>query len=229
MIGPAAAFAPAYARARVQFLEAAATAGTALGSHPLPGTGADGETLAIDTARDGAADAGALLILSSGRHGTDGRVGSGVQVFALHDAAWREQAHTAGVAVLYVHALDPEACSFQRPPRPAPAETAAGGSLTGRWLQILQAHGRHARRVLWLDLCTSDTPDPGINVLQALLEQACPQASVRCRALPCGPVPAHSIWTDADCAPLIVHARQALFAGVAELVAPSDNALAADV
>ena len=56
MIDAQRAFAPSYARARVQFLEAAAAAGMAIRSynHPLPGR--DGETLAMDVALDGPVD-----------------------------------------------------------------------------------------------------------------------------------------------------------------------------
>jgi hypothetical protein len=37
-----------------------------------------------------------------------------VQVAALHDAAWRAHARERGVAVLYIHALNPHGFSFQR-------------------------------------------------------------------------------------------------------------------
>ena len=50
----------------------------------------------------------ALLIVSSACHGVEGFCGSGVQVALLRDAAWREHARaTRGVAVLYIHALNP--------------------------------------------------------------------------------------------------------------------------
>jgi hypothetical protein len=114
MIGPQAAFAPSYARARVQFLEGAAAAGMAIRSHNHPLPGVDGETLAMDVALDGAADARRLLIVSSACHGVEGFCGSGVQVFATHDAEWRQHARDAGVAVLYIHALNPHGFSFQR-------------------------------------------------------------------------------------------------------------------
>jgi Protein of unknown function (DUF2817) len=101
------AFAQSYAQARVKFLEAAAIASlpTESFNHPLPGR--DGETLAMDVALDGPRDAQSLLIVSSACHGVEGFCGSGVQVFALHDSAWREKARAAGVAVLYIHALNP--------------------------------------------------------------------------------------------------------------------------
>ena len=108
------AFAPSYAQARVKFLEAAATAGTRIESfnHPLPGK--DGEPLAMDVALDGEAGSERLLIVSSACHGVEGFCGSGVQVFALHDAEWRGKARAAGVAVLYVHALNPYGFSHMR-------------------------------------------------------------------------------------------------------------------
>ena len=114
MIGIADAFAPSYARARVKFLEAAATAGAAIATHPRYLSGIDAEVLALDTALCAPKGATRLLIVSSGCHGIEGYGGSGVQVFALHDAEWREKAHAAGVAVLYLHALNPWGFSFGR-------------------------------------------------------------------------------------------------------------------
>ena len=114
MISPQAAFSPSYARARVQFLEGAAAAGMAIRSHNHPLLGRDGETLAMDVALDGPADAQRLLIVSSACHGAEGFCGSGVQVFATHDAEWRQHARDAGVAVLYIHALNPHGFSFLR-------------------------------------------------------------------------------------------------------------------
>ncbi|MGB3448946.1 MAG: M14 family metallopeptidase [Giesbergeria sp.] len=114
MIGITDAFAGSYARARVQFLEAAATAGLPIESHAHPLKGRDGEDLAMDVVRDGPPDAEKLLIVSSACHGVEGYCGSGVQVYALHDAAWREEARAHGVAVLYIHALNPYGFSHTR-------------------------------------------------------------------------------------------------------------------
>ncbi len=50
------------------------------------------KTLAMDVVRDGPVDADKLLIVSSACHGVEGYCGTGVQVFALHDAAWRAKA-----------------------------------------------------------------------------------------------------------------------------------------
>jgi hypothetical protein len=114
MINPQSAFAPSYARARVQFLEGAAAAGMAIRSHNHPLPGREGETLAMDVALEGPRDAERLLIVSSACHGVEGFCGSGIQVFATHDADWRAHARDAGVAVLYIHALNPYGFSHLR-------------------------------------------------------------------------------------------------------------------
>jgi hypothetical protein len=114
MIDVNAAFSARYAQARVKFLEGAAAAGMAIRSFEHPLKGRDGETLAMDVALDGPADAQNLLIVSSACHGVEGYCGSGVQVFATHDAEWRDKARAAGVAVLYIHALNPHGFSHVR-------------------------------------------------------------------------------------------------------------------
>jgi hypothetical protein len=136
------AFSSSYAQARVKFLEAAAIAGLRIESFAHPLKGRDGEDLALDIAFDGALDAKHLLIVSSACHGVEGFCGSGVQVFALHDDEWREKAQAAGVAVLYIHALNPFGFShirrvthenvdlnrnFQDFTQPLPAATANSG------------------------------------------------------------------------------------------------------
>lgn len=114
MIGIVDAFSPSYAQARKKFLEGAAAAGLPIESHAHPLKGRDGEDLAMDVVRDGPADATKLLIVSSACHGVEGYCGSGVQVFALHDPEWRDKAHAAGVATLYIHALNPYGFSHVR-------------------------------------------------------------------------------------------------------------------
>ena len=114
MIGIVEAFSSSYAQARVKFLEAAATAGLQIESHNHPLKGKDGEVLAMDVARDGPRDAAKLLIVSSACHGVEGYCGSGVQVHALHDSEWLAKARAQGVAVLYVHALNPYGFSHIR-------------------------------------------------------------------------------------------------------------------
>lgn len=110
----AAHFAQTYAQARGRFLAAAAAAGLGVASHPHPLPGHDGEDLALDVVRDGPADAEAVLILSSACHGVEGYCGSGVQVALLHDADWRAQVRASGVAVLYLHGLNPHGFSWWR-------------------------------------------------------------------------------------------------------------------
>jgi hypothetical protein len=108
------AFAASYAQARTKFLDAARGAGLSVESKLHPGKGRDGEDLALDVARDGHPNADKLLIVSSGCHGVEGFCGSGVQVAALQDGAWRAHASRLGVAVLYVHALNPYGFSHIR-------------------------------------------------------------------------------------------------------------------
>ncbi len=108
------AFSSSYAQARVKFLEVAAIAGLRIESFAHPLKGRDGEDLALDVALDGSPEAKRLLIVSSACHGVEGYCGSGVQVFALHDSEWREKARAAGVAVLYIHALNPYGFSHIR-------------------------------------------------------------------------------------------------------------------
>jgi len=114
MIGIGEAFSPRYAQARQKFLQGCVSAGLAVEPHAHPLKGRDGEELSMDVALDGDANAENLLIVSSACHGVEGHCGSGVQVFALHDAEWREKARAQGVAVLYVHALNPHGFSYGR-------------------------------------------------------------------------------------------------------------------
>jgi hypothetical protein len=107
-------FSQSYAEARGKFLAAADAAGLDVHSHIHPLLGRDGETLAMDVARFGAADARGLLLVSSACHGVEGYCGSGVQGALLADAGFHAQAAAAGVAVLYVHALNPYGFSWIR-------------------------------------------------------------------------------------------------------------------
>ena len=107
-------FAQGYAEARGKFLAAADAAGLAVQSHPHPLRGRDGEALAMDVARLGAANAHAVLLISSACHGVEGFCGSGVQGALLADAGFHQAATAAGVAVLYVHGLNPHGFSWWR-------------------------------------------------------------------------------------------------------------------
>ncbi|HZV92157.1 MAG TPA: M14 family metallopeptidase [Caldimonas sp.] len=110
----AAGFAQTYAEAREKFLAAARNRGLGIETHVHPLPGRDGEMLAMDVARDGAADAASVLIVSSACHGVEGFCGSGVQVALLGDDAWHRDCADAGVAVLYVHGLNPYGFSWWR-------------------------------------------------------------------------------------------------------------------
>ena len=112
--GAARHFAQSYAEARDKFFAAARSCGLGVESHVHPLPGRDGEMLAMDVARDGSMDAKSVLVLSSACHGVEGFCGSGVQVALLRDPAWHQAAHDAGVAVLFVHGLNPYGFSWWR-------------------------------------------------------------------------------------------------------------------
>ena len=107
-------FSTSYAQARQKFLNAAQAAGLTVDAHIHPLKGRDGEDLAMDVVLDGTPDAKQLLIISSACHGVEGYCGSGVQIHALQNSAWREAAKAQGVAVLYIHALNPHGFSHVR-------------------------------------------------------------------------------------------------------------------
>jgi hypothetical protein len=107
-------FSGSYEEARRKFLQAAAAAGLQVEGKPHPLPGLHGEQLAMDVARDGHPNASKLLIVSSACHGVEGFCGSGVQVALLRDEAFRARAAQAGVAVLYIHGLNPYGFSHIR-------------------------------------------------------------------------------------------------------------------
>ena len=107
-------FAQSYAEARAKFTAAAEAGGLEVHARIHPLVGRDGEVLAMDVARFGAADARALLVVTSACHGAEGYCGSGVQNALLADAHFHAEAKAAGVAVLYVHALNPYGFSWIR-------------------------------------------------------------------------------------------------------------------
>ncbi len=112
--GVAAHFAQSYAEARDKFFAAARSRGLGVDTHVHPLLGSDGEMLAMDVARAGPKEAQAVLVISSACHGLEGFCGSGVQVALLGDPAWHDAAQAAGVAVLYIHALNPWGFSWWR-------------------------------------------------------------------------------------------------------------------
>ena len=110
----AANFSQTYPEARGKFVAAAEAAGLDVQSHPHPLLGQHGEPLAMDVVRDGPTDAQAVLLISSACHGVEGFCGSGLQTTLLGDDALRQAARAQGVALLYVHALNPYGFSWWR-------------------------------------------------------------------------------------------------------------------
>jgi hypothetical protein len=107
-------FSQTYQQARAQFLAAAATLGLHVQSHVHPLRGRDGEALAMDVALIGAKDARELLIISSACHGVEGFCGSGAQVALLRDADFFAAQKASGVALLFIHAMNPHGFSWWR-------------------------------------------------------------------------------------------------------------------
>lgn len=107
-------FSGSYGQARSRFLDAATGRGLQVVSHVLPRPGADGETLAMDLALLGPAGAPALLIVSSACHGIEGYAGSGAQLALLLDEQFEAAVRDRGVAVLFIHALNPHGFSWGR-------------------------------------------------------------------------------------------------------------------
>ena len=107
-------FAQSYAEARQRFIAAATAVGQEPTAHAHPLLGRDGELLAMDVARFGDANAESVLIISSACHGVEGYCGSGVQNALLTDAAFHAAARRAGVALLYIHGLNPYGFSWLR-------------------------------------------------------------------------------------------------------------------
>ncbi len=106
-------FAHTYGEAREKFLAALEGAGGASVSayaHPLRGP--QGEALWTDVGRLGPADARKLLVLVSGTHGIEGFCGSGCHTGWLAGGHARELPE--GVAVIFVHAVNPHGFAWQR-------------------------------------------------------------------------------------------------------------------
>jgi len=107
-------FSRSYAEARQKFLNAASQRGLQVESHMLPMPGVDGESLATDVVREGAANASKMLVVISGVHGVEGFCGSAIPTGMLQlDAGTRSDA-LQDTAVLYVHAVNPFGFSHSR-------------------------------------------------------------------------------------------------------------------
>jgi hypothetical protein len=93
-----------YAEARSAFLAAATAAGARIEHHPHPRLGPFGESLAVDVAELGPADATHVVLVLSATHGVEGYCGSALQRHWLqHFASDRPD----GVGLIMVHALNP--------------------------------------------------------------------------------------------------------------------------
>jgi len=107
-MNPVQHFSATYAEARAKFFAAAKAHGLAVDRHVHPtARGAAGEELSIDVATLGDASTPGMLLLTSGTHGVEGFCGSGCQVALLHDAEFVAAVHAAGVAVVFLHAVNP--------------------------------------------------------------------------------------------------------------------------
>ncbi|MBM3600872.1 MAG: DUF2817 domain-containing protein [Alphaproteobacteria bacterium] len=101
-----------YSDARAKFRAAAQAAGGKLATYANPNRGPHGEDLATDTAWFGPAGAARVLVTISATHGTEGFCGSGAQVDWLNaDGPARLP---AGVAALFVHAINPHGFAWIR-------------------------------------------------------------------------------------------------------------------
>lgn len=101
-------FSANYAEAREKFFAAARKNDLSVERHVHPAARGDaGEELSIDVVTLGDASAAGMLLLASGTHGVEGFCGSGCQVALLHDAEFVAAVRAAGVAVVFLHALNP--------------------------------------------------------------------------------------------------------------------------
>jgi len=108
-------FSDTYQEARDKFLTAAQQRGARLEEHVLSGhLGLHGETLATDVALWGSPDADKLMLITSAIHGVEGYCGSGCQISFLQDDSLFGRAEDLGVAIAFVHAVNPHGFSFGR-------------------------------------------------------------------------------------------------------------------
>jgi hypothetical protein len=101
-----------YAASRRGFLQLCGAHGAQTASFTHPERGPDGELLATDLARFGTEDAESLLIVSSGTHGIEALCAAGIQATLLKLGVQAER--PAGVALVFVHALNPYGFAYLR-------------------------------------------------------------------------------------------------------------------
>ena len=109
LVNPVPHFSAGYVEARDKFFAAAKKQGMPVTRHIHPTVrGAADEELSMDvTVLGEGASAPAMLLLLSGTHGAEGFCGSGCQVAMLHDAEFIAAVRASGVAVVFLHALNP--------------------------------------------------------------------------------------------------------------------------
>ncbi|MGF1456199.1 MAG: M14 family metallopeptidase [Alphaproteobacteria bacterium] len=106
-------FSPDYRTARERFVEAAARCGADRGRHGHPRVrGPDGETLSIDWAALGPAEASRVILIQSGTHGVEGFCGSACQLSLMHSAL--HAALPADTRLVLIHALNPYGFAWLR-------------------------------------------------------------------------------------------------------------------
>ena len=114
-INPSPHFVGTYVEARDKFFAAAKAHAMAVTRHIHPtARGAADEDLSMDVAVLGDVSAPGMLLLISGTHGAEGFCGSGCQVALLHDAEFVAAVRASGVAVVFLHALNPHGFSHLR-------------------------------------------------------------------------------------------------------------------
>jgi hypothetical protein len=107
------AFSASYSEARAKFLDAVAATGGAAETFVNPkAKGPEGEVLACDVVRFGAADARRVLWLNSATHGAEGYCGSGAQIALLADGLHKRL--PADTALVISHALNPYGFAWTR-------------------------------------------------------------------------------------------------------------------
>ena len=106
-------FSDSYAEARPKFCSAAAAAGGRIRSWLNPkAKGPNGETLYLDTARFGPADAANMLVLIAGTHGVEGHCGSGAEIAWLRNRGPSKLPEDTGALV--IHAINPYGFAWSR-------------------------------------------------------------------------------------------------------------------
>ncbi|MFC1896236.1 M14 family metallopeptidase [Thermodesulfobacteriota bacterium] len=98
-------FSFSYEAARETFLEAARVADCSIDSIRNPHAGPNGEPLFMDAVLVGTEDAKRTLVVSSGTHGVEGFVGSGIQTRLLREGIGSQL--PGGTSLLMIHAINP--------------------------------------------------------------------------------------------------------------------------